>query len=206
VVLPGPGVPSSVAHAFLEGVRFGLGRLAVALGRSQPATLGPLAARFRLSCTARRDAAEELSAWPADIRALAAPLYAAGLPAHCLPGPSQATGKGTTGHTRLDATTDLRKEVPRHTFLALSAQVLASVGDSTGGGAVEVDGLGGHGFRHGRALELFHGNASREAVTDALPGRGLHPALHHRRDLPRLARGGSVGRGGDRQQAIRGWC
>jgi hypothetical protein len=53
VVLPGPGVPSSVAHAFLEGVRFGLGRLAVALGRSQPATLGPLAARFRLSCTAR---------------------------------------------------------------------------------------------------------------------------------------------------------
>jgi hypothetical protein len=65
---------------------------------------------------------EELSAWPVDIRALAAPLYAAGLPLHCLPLYWQ------WHYARLDATTDLREDVPRRTFLAPSALALASGG------------------------------------------------------------------------------
>jgi hypothetical protein len=84
--------------------------------------------------------------------------YAAGLPVHCLP------LYGQWHHARLDATKDLREEVPCRTFLALSAHALASVG-------VPVDGLGGHSFRRGRAVELFHGNAPHEAVTEVLRHR-----------------------------------
>jgi hypothetical protein len=82
-VLPGLGVP----HAFLESARLDLAPGSHG-GASAlpPATLGPLAAKFRLSCTALEicRGAEELSACPADMWAFAAPLYAAELPVHCL--------------------------------------------------------------------------------------------------------------------------
>jgi hypothetical protein len=92
-VLPGPGVPGSRAHVVLEGVRLGLRRLAAL----PPEILGPLATQFRISCTVREvgRGVEELSAWPDDIRALAAPLYKATPPGcRCTAFPS--TGSGTT--------------------------------------------------------------------------------------------------------------
>jgi hypothetical protein len=82
-LLPLSGVPSSRAHAFLEGVRLDLARLAAL----PAATLAPLAARFRRSCLDRETGrgVEAPAAWPADIRALATPLYAVGLSVHGLP-------------------------------------------------------------------------------------------------------------------------
>jgi integrase len=142
-------------------------------------TLRPLAARFRLSAQHGRSAAEQRSsprgrARPADIRVLASPLYAAGLPVHCLP------LYGQWQHARLDATTDLREEAPRYTFLALCAHVCASV-------EVAGNGLGGHSFHHGRAMELFYGNASGEAVTEVLRHRSAASTLPYATDAARLA-------------------
>jgi hypothetical protein len=96
--------------------------------------------------------AVELSAWPADIRALARPLYDLGLPVHCLP------IYGQWQHKRLQGLLDLRAGVERHIFLALSAHALTAVG-------VAKDGLGRHSFRRGRAVEFFHGNASHETAS-----------------------------------------
>jgi len=171
-VLPGPALPGSGAHAFLDGIRRGLGRLSAL----PPAVLQPIAARFRAAFSARElgQGAQELAAWPADIRSLAAPLYASGLPVHCLP------LYGQWQHARLDADTDLREGVPRHTFLALSAHALASVG-------VEVAGMSGHSFRRGRAVELFHGNASRETVTEVLRHRSMASTRPYITDSTRVA-------------------
>ena len=136
---------------------------------------------------------EELSAGPVDIRALAAPLYTAGLPAHCLP------LYGQLHHARLDTTTDWREEVPRRTFLAPSALALAS-------GGVPADGLGGHSFRRGRAMELFHGNAPRDAVTEVLRHQSAAPTRPYIADATRLASLASDDAGGDRWQGRHRWC
>ena len=178
-VLPGPAVPGTGAHAFLDGI-----------AALPPAVLQPLAARFRASFTAREvgQGALELAAWPADIRALAAPLYAAGLPVHCLP------LYGQWQHTRLTAESDLGEGVSRPTFLALTTHILASEG-------VEVAGMAGHSFRRGRAEELFHGQASRETVAEVLRHRSVASTRPYITDAARVASlavtitAASVGRG-----------
>ena len=171
-VMPDPAVPGSGAHEFLDGVRAGLSRLAAL----PPAVLAPLAARFRAALSPREigRGGAELDAWPADVRALAAPLYAVGLPVHCLP------LYGQWQHARLHAETDLQEGVPLHTFLALTAHVLTSVG-------VDTSGMGGHSFRRGRAVELFHGHASRETVTEVLRHRSAASTRPYITDSVRLA-------------------
>ena len=171
-VLPNPADPRSGAHALLESVRLGLTRL---LGM-EPVALAQLAARFRASLPARHigRGAEELSAWPADIRALAGPLYDLGLPVHCLP------IYGQWQHERLHGQSDLQLGVERHIFLALSAHALTAVG-------VAVDGFGGHSFRRGRAVELICGNASRETVTEVLRHRNPASTRPYITDAARMA-------------------
>jgi hypothetical protein len=69
------------APALLEGARLGLSRL-LALPEG---ALGAVIARFRASCSSERAAGRGAAAFenrPADIQALAAPLYARGLPVH----------------------------------------------------------------------------------------------------------------------------
>ena len=171
-VLPNPADPRSGAHALLESVRLGLTRL---LGM-EPVALAQLAARFRASLPTRHigRGAEELSAWPADIRALAGPLYDLGLPVHCLP------IYGQWQHERLHGQSDLQLGVERHIFLALSAHALTAVG-------VAVDGFGGHSFRRGRAVELICGNASRETVTEVLRHRNPASTRPYITDAARMA-------------------
>ena len=171
-VLPDPENPRSGAHAFLEGIRLGLIRLAAL----PPLTLAALATRFRAALSAREigQGASELASWPADIRALSAPLYAAGLPVHCLP------IYGQWQHARLHAQSDLQAGVERHIFLALTSHALASAG-------VEVAGMGAHSFRRGRAVELFHGHASRETVTEVLRHRSAASTRPYLSDSVRLA-------------------
>ena len=171
-VLPGPSDPRSGAYAFLEGVRLGLTRL----GALDPATLAQLSSSFRASLPARQigRGASELASWPADIQALAAPLYGVGLPVHCLP------IYGQWQHARLHGLLDLRAGVERNVFLALTAHALTSVG-------VSVTGLGAHSFRRGRAVELFHGKASREAVTEVLRHRSPASTRPYITDSARMA-------------------
>ncbi len=171
-VLPDPADPSSGAFAFLEGIRLGLARLRAV----DPTVLAQLAARFRASLPARHigQGARELASWPADIQALAAPLYEAGLPVHCLP------AYGQWQHVRLHGLSDLGEGVDRRVFLALTSHALSAVG-------VDVAGLGAHSFRRGRAVELFHGQASREAVSEVLRHRSPASTRPYITDAARMA-------------------
>ena len=171
-VLPDPADPRSGAFAFLEGVRLGLARLRAL----DPAVLAQLAGRFRSSLPARHigQGARELASWPADIQALAAPLYEVGLPVHCLP------AYGQWQHARLHGLSDLGEGVDSRVFLALTSHALSAVG-------VDVTGLGAHSFRRGRAVELFHGQASRETVTEVLRHRSLASTRPYITDAARMA-------------------
>ena len=171
-VLPDPADPRSGAFAFLEGVRLGLARLRAL----NPQVLTQLATRFRASLPPRHigQGPRELASWPADIQAGAAPLYEAGLPVHCLP------VYGQWQHARLNEQSDLGEGVDSRTFLALTAHALSAVG-------VDVTGLGAHSFRRGRAVELFHGNASREAVTEVLRHKHIASTRPYITDAARMA-------------------
>ena len=171
-VLPAPADPSSGAFALLESIRLGLSRLRAL----DPTTLVELATRFRAQLPARHigQGESELCAFPADIRDLARPLYALGLPVHCLP------LYGQWQHARLDGSSDLMAGVASHVFLALTANALTAVG-------VEATGLGAHSFRRGRAVELFHGNAPREVVTEVLRHRNPASTRPYITDAARMA-------------------
>ena len=170
-VIPVSSASNSGSTAFLEGIRLGLQRL----NTLPPDVLGAVANRFRasLSLPELGQGSVELASWPEDVRALAAPLYAAGLPVHCLP------IYGQWQHERLHAQSDLGAPVTRSVFLALCGHALAASG-------VSVDGLGAHSFRRGRAVELFHGNASRETVTEVLRHRSLAATRPYLTDSARL--------------------
>ena len=76
-----------------------------------------------------------------------------------------STGNGSTPACTLSRTvSDLQAGVERHIFLTLTSHALASA-------RVEVAGMGTHRFRRGRAVELFHGHASRETVMEVLRHR-----------------------------------
>ena len=81
-VLPASDARNSGMRALLEGTRAGLTRLAAL----PPQALQQAASRFRAARTALEigSGPDEFSNWPEDIQALAAPLYAQGLPVHCL--------------------------------------------------------------------------------------------------------------------------
>ena len=152
-----------------------------------PPILASLSAGFWAALSAREigQGASELASWPADICALAGLLYVADLPVHCLPIYWQWQ------HARLHAQSDLQAGVERHIFLALTSHALASAG-------LEVAGMGAHSFRRGRAVELFHGHALREMVTEVLrhrsrpTERSLHQAVSFRLGAPRCPRGNHV--------------
>ena len=171
-VLPDPANPRSGAFAFLEGIRLGLTRLHAL----DPPVLAELSARFRASLPPRQigRGPSELASWPPDIRAMAAPLYAVGMPVHCLP------IYGQWQHARLNAQSDLRVGVERHIFLALATHALTAMG-------VDVTGLGAHSWRRGRAVELFHGHVSREVVTEILRHRSAASTRPYITDSARMA-------------------
>ena len=124
------------APTLLEGTRLGLSRL-LALPEG---TLDAVIARFRSSCSERavgRGAAEFIN-WPADIQALAAPLYVRGLPVHCLP------IYGTWLFARLDAGSDLSEAVPYNQFMRMSRAAFSNTG-------LSVARDGSHSFSRGRA-------------------------------------------------------
>jgi hypothetical protein len=100
------------APALLESTRLGLPRL-LALPEG---TFDAIIARVRSSCSERAvgHGAAEFVNGPADIQALAVPLYARGLPVHCLP------IYGTWLFARLDAGSDLSEAVPYNQFMCMS--------------------------------------------------------------------------------------
>jgi hypothetical protein len=127
------------APALLESTRLGLSRL-LALPEG---TLDAVIARFRSSYSERavgRGAAEFVNG-PADIQALAAPLrplYARGLPVHCLP------IYGTWLFARLDAGSDLSEAIPYNQFMRMSRAAFSNTG-------LSVARHGSHSFSRGWA-------------------------------------------------------
>ena len=160
------------APALLEGTRLGLSRL-LALPED---TLGAVIARFRASCSERAvgRGAAEFGNWPTDIQALAAPLYARGLPVHCLP------IYGTWLFARLDADSDLAEAVPYTQFMRMSRAALSSTG-------LSVARHGSHSFRRGRAGEMFHGGADEPAVAEMLRHRSVASTRPYITDATRMA-------------------
>ena len=113
---------------------------------------------------------DEFSDWSEDIQALAAPLYAQGLPVHCLP------ICGEWMYARLDAASDLAAEMPR----SWCRRALTLAG-------VEVGGLSSHNFRSGCAVSLFHGGADPVTVSEVLRHRSLPSSRPYVTDAARMA-------------------
>ena len=171
-VLPASDARNSGMRALLEGTRAGLTRLAAL----PPQALQQAASRFRAARTALEigSGPDEFSNWPEDIQALAAPLYAQGLPVHCLP------ICGEWMYARLDAASDLAAEMPRSRFMGWCRRALTTAG-------VEVGGLGSHSFRRGCAVSLFHGGADPVTVSEVLRHRSLLSSRPYVTDAARMA-------------------
>jgi integrase len=163
------------APALLEGTRLGLSRL-LALPEG---TLDVIIAQFRASCSERAvgRGAAEFENWPADSQALAAALYARGLPVHCLP------IYCTWLFARLDTGLDLSEAVPYNQFMCMSRAALSSTG-------LSVARHGSHSFRRGRAGEMFHGGADEPAVAEMLRHRSVASTRPYITDATRMAHGG----------------
>ena len=118
--------------------------------------------RFLASLTPREigTGEPEFCNWPESVRQPAGPLYALGLPVHCLP------VYGVWQYARLGPSSDLGSAVSYHQFIRLSRAVLSTTG-------VETAGFGSHSFRRGRAVDLFHGGADAQAVSDVLRHRSI---------------------------------
>jgi len=155
-VLPASDAPSSGFRAALESARLGLGRLL-----EVPAdTLRAMAATFvaRLQGQELGHGPQELAAWPHEIRALAAPLYAQGIPVHCLP------LLGQWQYERLSAASDLGAPMELREFVRIAKAVLRDHG-------VDVTRFGAHSFRRGSAGALFHAGLGTGVVATALRHR-----------------------------------
>ena len=103
--------------------------------------------RFLASLTPREigTGEPEFCNWPESVRQPAGPLYALGLPVHCLP------VYGVWQYARLGPSSDLGSAVSYHQFIRLSRAVLSTTG-------VETACFGSHSSRRGRAVE--HWNCS----------------------------------------------
>ena len=71
----------SGSQALVDSILHGLQRL----GELPPDVVGAVGARLQARHPRSKDGPEAMATWPAAVRALAAPLYAQGLPAHLLP-------------------------------------------------------------------------------------------------------------------------
>jgi len=171
-VLAASPAPNSGFQALLEGTRAGLARL----GALDATVLAALARSFSKSLSSEEQVGGEqaLASWPADVRALAAPLYRAGLPVHCLP------IYGAWQSERLTPDSDLRREVPRADFVRLSRDVLQAAG-------VDTARLGAHSFRQGGAGALFHAGAGQAAVSEVLRHRSAASTRPYVLEASRMA-------------------
>jgi hypothetical protein len=154
------------APALLEGTGYPFG--ALASPRPAGGHLDAVIARFRAPCSERAAVgrgAAEFANWPADIQALAtAPLYARGLPVHCLP------IYGTWLFARLDAGSDLSEAVPYNQFMRMSSAALSNTG-------LSVARHRSHSLGRSRAGEMLHGGASELAVAEMLRHRSVAERL-----------------------------
>jgi len=170
--LPFSADPASGYQAALTGTRTGLLRL----GALPAPTLRALAASFASSLTVEEvgDGPVELSAWPPDIQSLAAPLYAVGLPVHCLP------LCGTWQYERLDEHSNLATPMLAREFVDRSRAVLSEHG-------VGVARFGAHSFRRGSAGALFHRGLGTGVVGTALRHRSARSTGAYVADAARMA-------------------
>ena len=165
---PGP----QTGAALLEGTRAGL----MLLAALPLLVLQQAASRFRATRTTLEigNGPDEFSNWPEDIQALAAPLYAQGLPVHCLP------ICGEWIYARLDAASDLAAEMQRSWFMGWYCRALILAG-------VEVGGLGSHSFCRCCAVSLFNGGADPVTVSEVLRHRSLLSSRSYVTDAARMA-------------------
>lgn len=151
----------SGARAIVEVIRGGLERLA-----ALPAPVfDPIAAR--LVQTFPEDAGSELAmaTWPDSVRELAAPLYARGLPVHCLPYYGSWLWAPLTADTNLSATLTTGE------FIRMMRRTLADAG-------VPSAGMAAHSARRGSAAALAHGGLPMPTLSRVLrhtDGRSTEP-------------------------------
>ena len=199
-VLPASSSPESGFQSLLEGARDGLRRL----GELDPAALGAVARRFAAACTPQELGAgsSEMRFWPEEVQTLAAPLYAGGLPVHCLP------IFGAWQFERLTTDSDLRRAVPYRDFVTLSRGILHDAG-------VDTTRFGAHSFRQGGAGAMLHAGAPSETVSEVLRHRSALSTRPYILEASRMAstaltlaacarRGGARGRAGARALLPRG--
>ena len=140
--------------------------------------------------------------WPEEVQTLAAPLYAAGLPVHCLP------IFGAWQFERLTTDSDLRRAVPYRDFVTLSRGILHDAG-------VDTTRFGAHSFRQGGAGAMLHAGAPSETVSEVLRHRSALSTRPYILEASRMAstaltlaacarRGGARGRAGARALLPRG--
>lgn len=131
---------ASGARAMVEVVRRGLERLTAL----PPSVLDPIAARLGRRFSADGGTESAMATWPDHIRALAAPLYARGLPVHCLP------YYGSWLWAPLDGDTDLAATLSTSEFIRMMRRTLTEAG-------VPTAGMAAHSARRGAAATLAHG-------------------------------------------------
>ena len=155
-VLPASETASSGFQAALQSARTGLSRLLDLPTDTLRAMATTFVARF--SEQELGDGSREMSAWPLEIRTLAAPLYAQGIPVHCLP------LLGEWQYERLSAASDLGAPMTLREFVRIARTILAEHG-------IDVTRFGAHSFRRGSAGALFHAGLGTGVVSTALRHR-----------------------------------
>jgi len=158
---PNPFDRPSGARAIVEVIRQGLERLAAL----PPEVFTTVAER--LGQTFSEDAGSELAmaTWPDSIRELAAPLYARGLPVHCLP------YYGSWLWAPLSADSDLSATLSTGEFIRMMRRTLADAG-------VPTAGMAAHSARRGSAAALSHGGMPMPTLSRVLrhsDGRSTEP-------------------------------
>lgn len=141
----------SGARAIVEVIRRGLERLAAL----PPEVLGPMAARLGQTFSADTGSELAMSTWPDEVRALASPLYARGLPVHCLP------YYGSWLWAPLTAETDLAATLSTGEFIRMMRRTLAEAG-------VPTAGMAAHSARRGSAAALAHGGMPMPTLSRVL--------------------------------------
>ena len=141
----------SGSQALVDSILHGLQRLV----ELPPDVIGAVGARLQARHPRSKDGPEAMATWPADVRALAAPLYAHGLPAHLLP------YYGPWLWEPIDADFDLSRSSSTAQFQRWARDALSADGQ-------HLARVGAHSFRRGHAAELAHGGLPAAALTRVL--------------------------------------